>query len=76
MPNEAYCVTYRENRWSVLLDRRDLGSFYFRTDALKFAITAANLSGRPSRWNVYVLDRGGDFYTAWNGDTDIISLDP
>lgn len=75
MPHEAYCIAYRENRWSVLYCGRDLGAFYFRTNALKFVLRSAYLSAVPHCPNVYILDRSGDFYTAWNGNKDTISLD-
>jgi hypothetical protein len=75
MPHEAYCIAHRENRWSVLHRGRDLGAFYLRNNALKFAVTAAHRSTTEKRPKIYILDRSGDFYTAWNGDKDILSLD-
>jgi hypothetical protein len=75
MPHEAYCIAYRENRWSVLHRGRDLGAFYLRTNALKFAVRAAHSSTAQNCPNVYILDRSGDFYTVWNGGKDVISLD-
>ncbi|CAH1696721.1 hypothetical protein CHELA1G11_50031 [Hyphomicrobiales bacterium] len=42
MPHEAYCVAYRDRRWSVLHNGRDLGAFYLRTNALKFAVASAS----------------------------------
>ena len=75
MPHEAYCVAYRDRRWSVLHQGRDLGAFYFRTNALKFAVTSAHRAGLSAHRNVYVLDRAGTLYTAWNWTRDLISLD-
>ncbi|SCY79441.1 hypothetical protein [Microvirga guangxiensis] len=75
MPHEAYCVAYRDKRWSVLHRGRDLGAFYFRTNALKFAVTSAYRSGADADHAVYVLDRNGALYTAWNWDRDYISVD-
>jgi hypothetical protein len=75
MPHEAYCIAYRENRWSVLHGGRDLGAFYLRTNALKFAVRVAHSSAATHSPNVYILDRSGDFYTVWNGGKDVISLD-
>jgi hypothetical protein len=75
MPHEAYCVAYRGNRWSVLHQGRDLGAFYFRTNALRFAVASAHRSGASVSQNVYVHDRNGVLYTVWNWDRDLISLD-
>lgn len=75
MPVEAYCVAYRDNRWSVVHQGRDLGAFYLRTNALRFAVTSAHRTGASGHQNVYVLDRNGAFYTAWNWTKDHISLD-
>lgn len=75
MPHEAYCVAYRDRRWSVLHRGRDLGAFYFRTTALKFAVTSAYRAGASADQNVYVLDRNGALYTVWNWTRDLISLE-
>lgn len=75
MPHEAYCVAYRDKRWSVLHQGRDLGAFYLRTNALKFAVTSAYRNGATEHHSVYVLDRNGALYTAWNWNRDLISVD-
>jgi hypothetical protein len=41
MPHGAYCVAFKHNRWTVSQFGRDLGSFYFRAKALKFAVESA-----------------------------------
>ena len=71
MPNGAYCVAFKHNRWTVTRSGRDLGSFYFRAKALKFAVESAcwsSVTNNPAV--VFVLDRTGDFYTAWSGHRD------
>lgn len=75
MPHEAYCIAYRDNRWSVLHQGRDLGAFYLRTNALRFAVTSASRSAATLHRNIYVHDRDGRFYTVWDGSKDILSLD-
>lgn len=75
MPHEAYCIAYRDRRWSVLHRGRDLGAFYLRTNALKFAVASACRLGSPESRNVYVLDRDGAFYTVWNCVRDRLTLD-
>ncbi|WP_404294286.1 hypothetical protein ACD578_28755 (plasmid) [Microvirga sp. RSM25] len=75
MPHEAYCVADRGNRWSVIHRSRDLGAFRCRTNALKFAVTSAHSNEEMKRPNIDVLDRSGDFYTAWDSGKDVMSLD-
>jgi len=75
MPHEAYCVAYRDRRWSVLHQGRDLGAFHFRTTALRFAVTSAYRAGASPQRNVFVLDRNGALYTVWNWARDAVSLD-
>jgi hypothetical protein len=73
MPNGAYCVVFKHDRWTVSHFGRDLGSFYFRAKALKFAVESACWSAVSNCPTVFVLDRTGDFYTAWQGDRDILT---
>jgi hypothetical protein len=73
MPHEAYCIAYQHNRWTVSHRGRDLGSFYFRAKALKFAVEAAHWSAAMDCPTIYILDRTGDLYTAWRGDRDVIT---
>jgi hypothetical protein len=75
MPHGAYCVAYKHNRWTVSQFGRDLGSFYFRAKALKFAVESACWSMVSNNPTVFVFDRTGDFSTAWRGDRDTISID-
>lgn len=74
MPHEAYCVAYRNHRWSVLHKGRELGAFHFRIRALEFAVSSACHPGKSDQKNVYVLDQDGSFYTAWNCARDLITL--
>jgi hypothetical protein len=73
MAHEAYCVAFKHDRWTVSHFGRDLGSFYFRAKALKFAVEAACWSAVSSYPTVFVLDRTGEFYTAWQGDKDALT---
>jgi hypothetical protein len=75
MPHGAYCVAFKHNRWTVSQFGRDLGSFYFRAKALKFAVESACWSAMSSRPTVFVLDRTGDFYTAWSDGRDSLSAE-
>jgi hypothetical protein len=75
MPHGAYCVAFKHNRWTVSQFGRDLGSFYFRAKALKFAVESACWSAMSSRPTVFVLDRTGDFYTAWCDGRDSLSAE-
>jgi len=75
MPHEAYCIAYRDRRWSVLHQGRDLGAFHLRINALKFAVASACRPTSPASQNVYVLDRDGALYTAWNCVRDRLTLD-
>ena len=75
MAYEAFCITYRLNRWAVTHRGRNLGSFMFRAKALQAAIEAAHWTAREShRPNIYIHDSTGHFYTAWRGDTDSICI--
>jgi hypothetical protein len=75
MPHGAYCVAFKHNRWTVSQFGRDLGSFYFRAKALKFAVESACWSAVSNRPTVFVLDRTGDFYTAWCDGRDSLSAE-
>ncbi len=75
MPHEAYCVAYRNQRWSVIYKGLDLGAFYLRTNALKFAVAVAHRSEVSPHRDVYIHDRNGEFYTDWCESKDLISLD-
>jgi hypothetical protein len=75
MPHGAYCVAFKHNRWTVSLSGRDLGSFHFRAKALKFAVESACWSAMSNSPIVFVLDRTGDFYTAWRGERDSLSAE-
>jgi hypothetical protein len=75
MAYEAFCITYRLNRWAVTHRGRNLGSFMFRAKALQAAIEAAHWTAREShRPIIYIHDSTGHFYTAWRGDTDSICI--
>lgn len=74
MPHEAYCVAYRNSRWSVFHQGRELGAFHFRTRALQFAVSSASRRDVRAYKNVYVHDRDGSFYTAWNSTSDQLTL--
>jgi len=73
MPHGAYCVSFKHDRWTVSLFGHDLGSFHFRWKALKFAVESATWSAMPNSAAIFVLDRTGDFYTAWRGDRDVFT---
>ncbi len=73
MPHEAYCVAYRNSRWSVFHQGKELGAFHFRIRALEFAVSSACHQDARDHTNVYVHDRDGTFYTAWNCAQDMIS---
>jgi hypothetical protein len=75
MSHGAYCVAFRRNRWTVSQAGRDLGSFHFRAKALKFAVESACWFAASDCPTVYVLDRTGDFYTAWRGDKDTLTAE-
>jgi hypothetical protein len=75
MPHGAYCVAFKQNRWTVFQSGRDLGSFYFRAKALKFAVESACWSTLSTSPAVFVLDRTGDFYMAWRGDRDTLTAE-
>lgn len=75
MAYEAFCITYRRNRWTVSHRGKDLGSFLARAKALQVAIEAAHwATGATEQANIYIHDRSGTFYTAWRGDRDSICI--
>ena len=75
MPHGAYCVAFKHDRWTVFQFGRDLGSFHFRAKALKFAVESACWSSASNSPTVFVLDRTGDFYTAWCSSRDSLSAE-
>jgi hypothetical protein len=74
MAYDAYFIAYRRNRWIVTHRGRDLGSFFFRSKALKVAVEAAHWDADSGECNIYIHDSSGRFYTAWRGSQDSISV--
>jgi hypothetical protein len=75
MAYEAFCITFRRNRWTVTQGGRNLGSFMGRAKALQVAVEAAHwATGSAEQANIYIHDRSGHFYTAWRSDRDSICV--